>query len=75
MEKQFWAMRTKRQVGPCATREEALRLFRETYPLTAAQRRKRSGGLFSGGIGRILTGYGNGGPHFDMRWHDAEKDD
>jgi hypothetical protein len=71
---EFWAKRTKRQVGPCATREEALRLFRETYPLTAAERRKRTG-LFSGGIGRILTGYGSDGPWFDMRWHDAERDD
>lgn len=71
MEKQFWASRTmsaKKQVGPCATREEALSLYRATYPLTKNEQQKRNRDT---AVGRILTGYGAFGPHFDMRWHSA----
>lgn len=68
MEKQFWAKCGKKQVGPFATREAAVDQYRETHPAKSERDRKNRMAMTAC---RIMTGYGNGGPWFDIRWHPA----
>ena len=65
METKYWAKRRKQQVGPFPTLAEALAAFREKFPYAGpayAARAKKN---------EIMTGFGEFGPHFDIRWHDA----
>jgi hypothetical protein len=65
MEREYWAMIYLRrgskaftQCGPYASRELALSALRQA--LLAMPRKPK---------GDILTGYGLGGPWFDLQWH------
>lgn len=66
MEKKFWAKRGRQLVGPCPSREAALREFRERFPLSPRKAIGRDS--------KILAGYGEFGPSFDMQWHDSRED-
>ncbi len=57
MSQKFWAISGKKEAGPCDTREEAVKAFSAKYPATAKNFRLS-----------VMTGYGNFGPHFDIRW-------
>ena len=63
MERQFWAKRGRNESGPHATRKAAIEAFRAAFPVS--ENKARSGGQ------KVMSGYGNGGPWFDIRWHDA----
>lgn len=65
MASEYWAKRGPKIVGPLPTREEALAAFREKHPF------RHPAWAASAPRHQILTGYGAGGPWFDMRWHDA----
>jgi hypothetical protein len=67
MEKQYWAKRGRKTVGPFETREAALAAFREQNPFTKALY------LATAKANEITTGYGAFGPHFDIRWHAARE--
>lgn len=62
----YWAKRGKILVGPFSTRDEALAAFRERYPFDGPDYMARSK------TKQILTGYGEDGPWFDLRWDDAK---
>lgn len=64
MDRQFWAARGKKQVGPFPTREHAASAFRAAYPVPASKAGSRSTA--------IMTGYGNFGPSFDIQWVSAK---
>lgn len=64
MSAKFWAAKGKKTIGPCDTREEAVRAFRATQkPVAAYMARARAN--------QIMSGYGEFGPHFDIQFHDA----
>ena len=60
----FWAhmhtMRKTSPLGPFATREEAIAKGREVYGAKLTSRKQ------------FLTGYGEGGAWFDIRFHGKE---
>lgn len=64
MERQFWASRGKKQVGPYPTRDHAAAAFRRAFPTPASQ----AGGRKTA----IMTGYGTFGPSFDIEWVSAK---
>lgn len=64
MERQFWAVRGNKKTGPHATREAAVDAFRTRFPAPAS---KATGKRFD-----IMTGYGAGGPWFDIQWVSAK---
>ena len=63
MNLKFWAQRGRQKVGPLPTREAALAEFRERFP--CAPRKAAGGGM------KIMSGYGEGGIWFDIRWAPA----
>jgi hypothetical protein len=62
MTRQYWASRGKVQMGPYASREDALAAFRAANPVKKPGRRTD-----------ITTGYGTFGPHFDVQWAPAQE--
>lgn len=68
MERQYWATKRKTQIGPFATREEAVTAFRAANPFKGATYEARAP------RNQFLTGYGALGPHFDIRFHSASGD-
>lgn len=62
-ERQYWAKRGRQISGPHASLDAAVVAFRAAYPVKRGLERSRKHA--------ILTGYGNGGPYFDIRWFDA----
>lgn len=60
MTRTYWATRGKHQSGPHPTREAALAAFRAAYPARPCKATD------------ICTGYGNGGPYFDIQWSAAQ---
>jgi hypothetical protein len=66
MTRQYWASRGKVQMGPYASREDALAAFRAANPV------KKPGRLPNRGTD-ITTGYGTFGPHFDIQWFPAQE--
>jgi hypothetical protein len=65
MDKKYWAKRGRKIVGPCDSRDAALDAFRKAYPV------KGPDWKVNAKKNDILTGYGEFGPHFDMRWDKA----
>jgi hypothetical protein len=69
MKHKYWAKRNSDQVGPFASREEAIEAFRAAYPVkgpsyTRAARKND-----------ILSGSGEYGPDFNITWCKADKAD
>ena len=61
----FWACRGKNKVGPFLTREEAIEAFRKAFPFKGSDYAARAT------RNDITTGYGLGGPWFDVHWAKA----
>lgn len=65
MKQCFWAQRRKQTTGPYETRDEAIAAFTTKYPFRGKDYEARAV------KNQIMTGYGEFGPHFDLRWHTA----
>jgi hypothetical protein len=65
MERKYWAKRNRQQVGPFATREEAVEAFRTAFPHKGPDYMRSSKKC------QFLTGYGELGAHFSIQWHNA----
>lgn len=63
MSLKFWAKRGRQQVGPFPSRDAALAEFRKQFP--CLPRKAIGGGM------KIMTGYGEDGIWFDIRWAPA----
>lgn len=57
MEKRFWSKFKSKQLGPFDSRDAAIQAMRDTVKAKPTR-------------DKIMTGYGNFGPHFDIQWHD-----
>jgi hypothetical protein len=61
----YWATMGNKKVGPFPTREEALEGFNLKFPFT--------GESYEAIKPRVTTGYGLGGPWFDIQFHSQQK--
>ena len=66
MERKFWAKRKTKIVGPFPTREDALAAFYASNPFKGADYMAKAKDA------QIMTGYGEFGPSFDIRWDYAK---
>ena len=61
----FWAQKGIKKAGPCSSRADAIEEYRRIFPF------KGKDWAASNFRNQIMTGYGEFGPSFDIRWHPA----
>ena len=66
MQREYHAQRRRQRVGPFATREEAVAAFVAAFPFTGPDY------MAQAPRNKIMSGYGNGGAYFDLRWNGAK---
>lgn len=65
----YYAKRRRQQVGPFETREQAVAEFRKAFPFKGPEY------AHTAPRNKIMSGYGNGGIYFDIRWNNALRDE